>query len=171
MVVLSKDEWKTFNDLVVKGLYYRRWYRKDKHSVHPKDNKSNIVCSDYVNPDDCNVSNLYTDKNPAKEYLKKRLVTISFCDDIPNLCLVSGTKVLMRNGEYKKVDDLKTGELLMTTKNILPIKHIAEIKNVFHSNLECDPEENYDVYFLDIVTTENFEFNSIFIKSDAIITN
>ena len=73
----------------------------------------------------------------------------------------------MRNGEYKKVDDLKTGELLMTTKNILPIKHIAEIKNVFHSKLECDPEEDYDVYFLDIVTTENFEFNSIFIKSDA----
>ena len=167
MVVLSRDEWKTFNDLIVKGLYDHRWYRKDKHSVHPKDNKSNIVCSDYVNPDDYNVSNSHTDKNTAKEYLKKGFVTISFCDDIPNLCLVSGTKVLMRNGEYKKVDDLKIGELLMTTKNILPIKHIAEIKNVFHSNLEYDPEEDYDVYFLDIVTTENFEFNSVFIKSDA----
>lgn len=166
MVVLSRDEWKTFNDLVVKGLYDHRWYRKDKHSVHPKDNKSNI-CSDYINLDDCNVSNSYTDKHFAKEHLKKGFVTISFCDDIPNLRLVSGTKVLMRNGEYKKVDDLKIGELLMTTKNILPIKHIAEIKNVFHSNLEYDPEEDYDVYFLDIVTTENFEFNSVFIKSDA----
>lgn len=162
MLVLSKDELEKF----VKTVDSHLMYDIKKHSVLPENNKNNVIDLGRLTPNDLDIVDL-NDKKRRKKLIKKGFVTVSFCDNPDSLCFVSGTKILMRNGEYKTVDKLKVGDLLMCASCIESLKHVGEVKNVFSTTLYYDPEENYDVNFVDVVTSENFKYGRMFIKSDA----
>lgn len=162
MLVLSKDELEKFAKTVDSHLIYD----VKKHSVLPENNKNNVIDLGRLTPNDLDIVDL-NDKKRRKKLIKKGFVTVSFCDNPDSLCFVSGTKILMRNGEYKAVDKLKVGDLLMCASCIESLKHVGEVKNVFSTTLGYDPEENYDVNFVDVATSENYEYSRLFIKSDA----
>lgn len=162
MLVLSKDELEKF----VKTVDSHLMYDIKNHSVFPENNKNNVIDLGRLTPNDLEIVDLNNRKR-CEKLIKKGFVTVSFYDNPDSLCFVSGTKILMRNGEYKSVDELKIGDLLMCTSCIEPLKHVGEVKNVFSTTLGYDPEENYNVNFVDVVTSENYEYSRLFIKSDA----
>jgi len=164
MIVLSKEEYLNFNKNVVGAS--RRFYNVAKHSVLPSNTSDAVINIGRYLLDDFAFLDSVTHKEKCEELIKKGFVTVSFFKGIVDCCFTVGTKVLMRNGEYKNVEDLKVGDLLMTTLDIEPLQHVAEVKCVLHSDIDYDPEEDYDVYFVDVVTSKNYEMNDIFIKSD-----
>lgn len=162
MLVLSKDELEKFAKTVDSHLIYD----VKKHSVLPENNKNNVIDLGRLTPNDLEIVDL-NNRERCEKLIKKGFVTVSFCDNPDSLCFISGTKILMRNGEYKSVDDLKVGDLLMCTSHVEPLEHVGEVKNVFSTMLDYDPKENYNVNFVDVVTSENYEYSRLFIKSDA----
>lgn len=168
MLVLDEDKWRKLLNGSIGGTLRHVIYHEENYNVMPDKNVDNIEVIGSLHPADFKADNSFTNEEEFKTFIKKGLVTVSFFDNTPTMCFVSGTKVLMRNGEYKCVDDLTVGDLLMTVKEITSLNHIAEVKNVVLNDINYDDVVgNHDMYFVEVVTSKNFEFNGIFIKSDA----
>ena len=112
----------------------------------------------------CNAKEASKVVNPAR--LERGKVIVSLCDGY-SITFISGTQVLLRDGTYKSVDVLSSGDLLMTSAPIESNKHIGEVLYVqpvlpVYSSDNSEDDDN----FVDIKCAKNFEFKHIFIKSE-----
>ena len=144
MLVITKERFLEMRDFI------NATYDVDHHSVYPKENAKNFSP---VSPSFC-VQEHWPDKVTK--------VIIHFGDE-SELVVTKGTKVLMRNGEYKEASQLKPGDLLLTSSETFPGWHVGEVLYVYSETVE--PAENE--VLVDSITTPNFAYNSLFIKSEA----
>ena len=163
MLVLTEEEMldlidssRLVKDVNKQERYNGYTYDLSKFSVHPSENKDNI--KEVIG---------FKAMSKTQVLAETEVVVVSFCArGAKDICFTTGTKVLMRNGEYKTVDDLKNTDLLMTSLPITELDHIAEVKNVYIAKAKDIPSHLESVtYVLNVEDLENFEYNGIFIKT------
>ena len=163
MLVLTEEEMldlidssKLVKDVNKQERYTGYTYDLSKFSVHPSENKDNI--KEVIG---------FKAMSRTQMFAETEVVVVSFCArGAKDICFTTGTKVLMRNGEYKMVDELKNTDLLMTSLPITELDHIAEVKNVYIAKAKDVPSNLESVtYILNVEDLENFEYNGIFIKT------
>lgn len=127
---------------------------KNHNSIFPNKNESNKL----------NSINIMEESNRTKISLNDEtdvVYRIKFCDSEEEYIFTTGSELLMRNGEYLPVEKIKTGDLCMTFKEILPLQEIGVVKFV----VEEKPGE--DFYQIHIDGIENLALsNGVYFKLD-----
>lgn len=144
MLVITKKRFLEMRDSSENATY-----DVTHHSVYPKENIKNYKP---VSPSYC-VQENWPDKVTK--------IVICLCDKT-EIVVTKGTKVLMRNGEYKEASQLKPGDLLLTS-GVYSEGHVGEVLYVYSETVDLEENE----VLVDSVSTHNFAYNSLFIKSEA----